>query len=109
MTELNVYTERAILVAHLAAIYPSHIGYTDPDEPDWPVVIIETPTGQMSWHIAPDDVHLFEHVMETDRMCRGWDGHSTTEKYRRLAELTQYHVECGTRTMLLRRDCDRQT
>ncbi len=83
----GVYRERAHLVALLAALYPSHIGYTDPTEPDWAVVIIEAPTGQLSWHIAPGDMDLFGHVQATSRICRGWDGHSTDEKYRRLREL----------------------
>lgn len=83
-----VYRERAHLVAHLAALYPSHIGYTDPSAPDWPVLIIEAPGGQLSWHIAPDDIGLFAHVRRTDRICRGWDGHTTGEKYERLDRLT---------------------
>ncbi|MFG2722693.1 hypothetical protein ACGFW5_31005 [Streptomyces sp. NPDC048416] len=83
-----VYRERAHLVAHLAALYPSHIGYTDPSAPDWPVLIIEAPGGQLSWHIAPNDVGLFAHVRRTDRICRGWDGHATDEKYERLDRLT---------------------
>ena len=37
------YRERAHLVAHLAALHPSHIGHTDPAAPDWAVVTIETP------------------------------------------------------------------
>lgn len=42
----------------------------DPGEPGWPVVYLELPTGQISWHVP-------EHV-------RAWDGHSTAKKYRRL-------------------------
>jgi hypothetical protein len=41
----------------------------DPDEPAYPVVYIELPTGQVSWHMP-------QHVVD-------WDGHSTEEKYRR--------------------------
>ena len=82
------YRERARLVAHLAALYPSHIGHTDPNAPDWAVIIVETPTGQMSWHIAERDMDLFGHVMPTNRICRAWDGHTTDEKYQRLEALT---------------------
>jgi hypothetical protein len=85
----GAYRERAHLVAHLAAIHPSHIGYTDPNAPDWAVVIIETPTGQMSWHIADRDMDLFGHVRPTNRICRGWDGHTTDEKYERLQALVR--------------------
>lgn len=40
------------------------------DEPEWPVVYIHLPTGQISWHIP-------QHVV-------GWDGHNTEEKYKRI-------------------------
>ncbi|MFI9235800.1 hypothetical protein [Streptomyces sp. NPDC053079] len=83
-----VYRERAHLIAHLAALYPSHIGHTDPHAPDWKVVIVEAPGGQLSWHIAERDLDLFEHVMPTNRICRGWDGHTTEEKYERIRALT---------------------
>lgn len=81
----EVYRERARLVAFLASLYPCHVGHTDPNEPDWLVVMVHTSAGQMSWHIAPEDADLFEWVVE---MKPGdWDGHTTEEKYRRLEEL----------------------
>ncbi|WP_097933350.1 MULTISPECIES: WDGH domain-containing protein [unclassified Streptomyces] len=85
----TVYRERAHLVALLAALHPSYIGHTDPTAPDWAVVIIETPAGQMSWHIAPRDMDLFTHVQPVNRICRGWDGHTTDEKYQRMRDLTE--------------------
>lgn len=84
----RAYRERAHLVAHLASLYPSQIGYTDPSSPDWAVVIVEAPTGQMSWHIAPDDMELFEHVERTNGLVLPWDGHTTDQKYERLRQLT---------------------
>ncbi|MER6103599.1 hypothetical protein ABT115_15075 [Streptomyces sp. NPDC001832] len=83
------YRERAHLVALLAALHPSHIGHTDPAAPEWAVVIVETPAGQMSWHIAERDMNLFTHVQPTNRICRGWDGHTTDEKYARMRDLTE--------------------
>lgn len=44
----------------------------DPAEPGWPVVYIELPTGQVSWHMP-------QHKLV-------WDGHDTDEKYRRVRE-----------------------
>ena len=86
--QLNVaYRERAHLVALLATWYPSHIGHNDPNAPDWAVVTVELPTGQACWHIAPADMDLFAHVGPTPHDARGWDGHSTEEKYRRIDEL----------------------
>lgn len=86
----GVYRERAHLVAHLATIYPSTIGYHDPTEPDWAVVIVDTPSGQMSWHVAPDDMDLFRHVHRSE--INTWDGHSTDEKYERLRRLIGSHL-----------------
>ena len=83
----SVYRERARLVAHLAAVHPSTIGYHDPSEPDWAVVVINLPTGQASWHVSPDDMDLFEHVKRSE--INTWDGHSTEEKYARLAAHTR--------------------
>ncbi|MFG1683531.1 helix-turn-helix domain-containing protein [Nonomuraea sp. NPDC049269] len=84
----NPYRERAYLVAHLAAQYFSAITYNDPNEPDWPVIYIETPAGQLSWHLSPDDLDLFDHVLRVTPDSITWDGHSTEEKYQRLAKLT---------------------
>jgi hypothetical protein len=44
----------------------------DPAEPGWPVVYIELPTGQVSWHMP-------QHPKE-------FDGHTTEEKYKRVRE-----------------------
>lgn len=86
----TIYRERAQLLALLAAMFGpefSHIGNADPQEPDWPVLTLELPSGQASWHIAPDDVELFSHVRPTTDADQAWDGHSTEEKYRRVAKL----------------------
>lgn len=87
----SVYRERARLSAYLAAVYPSHISPSDPDEPDWQVLIVETPTGQMSWHISAEDMDLFDHVPASYGADweRPWDGHSTEEKYERLEALVE--------------------
>lgn len=83
---MSVYRERAHLVAFLTTLYPSVGAYNDPDEPEYMVVYIETPVGQMSWHIHPDDVDLFDglEIVPEHR----WDGHSTEEKYRKLRNFT---------------------
>lgn len=80
------YRERAHLVALLAALFPSTWGI-DPEWTDWHVVYVETPAGQLSWHISPSDRDLFAHVFggTADAV---WDGHSTEEKYERIRKLT---------------------
>ena len=67
------YDRRYFFVVQ-AAYYALQCGYEagirfDPEQPAWPVVTIELPTGQVSWHMPE---HFF-----------GWDGHSTEEKYAR--------------------------
>ena len=44
----------------------------DPKEPEWPVAFIELPTGQVSFHLPQHELP--------------WDGHTTEEKYARIAE-----------------------
>lgn len=82
------YRERAHLVALLAAVYPSHIGRTDPAAPDWPVVTLQTPAGQAAWHISAADEDLFQHVEHDPEHAFEYDGHSTEEKYARIRTLT---------------------
>lgn len=49
------------------------------------MVYVETPAGQLSWHVAAADVELFPPLPRAPR-CP-WDGHGTGEKYARLALL----------------------
>ncbi len=82
-----LYRERAHLVAHLAAYYPSAAGYTDPEAPDWLVVTIEMPEGQACWHISKSDEDLFDHVQRIE--LPEWDQHTTEEKYARVRAGTE--------------------
>lgn len=93
---MNLYRERAHLVAMLARMaqrsgYATARAHTDAASPDWSVIYIDTPEGQMSWHLSPDDLDLFPHVpvVEPDDDRVRWDGHTTEEKYDRLARLIQ--------------------
>lgn len=81
---IGLYRERAVLTSHLSKTYPSAIFPSDPNEPDWNVLTVMGPTGQMTWHISPDDMDLFEHV---ERRHVPWDGHTTDEKYERLVAI----------------------
>lgn len=81
----GIYRERARLVSFLTKIFPSYCGFTDPEEPDWLIVYVETQEGQLSWHISPDDADLFGHLILVQE--NRWDGHTTKEKYERLARL----------------------
>ena len=91
----SIYRERAQLAAAFAKLAQGHghtaVVGTDPQEPDWPVLYVNLPTGQVSWHFSPDDADLldgFERVAPNP-----WDGHSVKEKYARLAAFGMPVVE----------------
>lgn len=85
--QLNAaYRERAQLVSALSVLFESVISYSDPSNPEWPVLYLETSAGQLSWHLSRADLDLFPHVtvVPADDPRAQWDLHTTQEKYRRL-------------------------
>jgi hypothetical protein len=93
------YTERNRLVAALARLLSQGPERTGPPvawlaghdradaswDPEWrTIVFIDGPTGQLSWHLHDSDVPLFDGL---PRGPNSWDGHSTPEKYERVAKL----------------------
>lgn len=80
----NAYRERNRVVAALAKLFPSGVA-VDPSEPDWPVLYIDLPDGQVSWHFQRSEaVELLAGIPKYEGE---WDGHSTEEKYARLKAL----------------------
>lgn len=55
----------------------------DPDEPDWPVLYIDTPEGQVSWHLPANEVNIEDWPGYEGQ----WDGHDLAVKRDRLARL----------------------
>jgi hypothetical protein len=51
----------------------------DPDEPDWPVLMIDLPTGQVGWHLPKVEVNG-----RWPSYDKEWDGHSLAEKRDRI-------------------------
>jgi hypothetical protein len=83
-TELDsLYSERAHLVALLMKDYKGSYK-EDPEEEGWMIVYADIPTGQVSWHIAPADRHLFENLRFAPDI--EWDWHTTDAKYARVRE-----------------------
>jgi hypothetical protein len=82
----KVYRERNAVVlafAHMAELMGWNVGKAvDLDEPEWPVLLIETPAGQVSWHFKADELPL-----SMPNFPGEWDGHDTPEKYARLDRL----------------------
>ncbi len=51
----------------------------DPEEPDWPVLMIDLPTGQVGYHLPKEEV-----VGNWPEYKGEWDGHSLIEKRERI-------------------------
>lgn len=95
MTELEqmearkdaAYLERNQVVAALAKCFHSGIKRTAIEgwSEDWHgCAYIDLPTGQASWHYHDSQAYLFEGLPEYLGI---WDGHTTEEKYARIAKL----------------------
>ncbi len=90
-TVLEVYAERNQLIACFSRAcqclgYPAWLGWDQKaaEDPEWgPVVFIQLPNGQVSWHIRYDETPMFSHL-ELGNDHHGWDGHSNAEKFSRL-------------------------
>jgi hypothetical protein len=85
----QAYTERNALVAALSKLLPSRLSRHPDDDTDWDddwrwIVFVNGPTGQMSWHIHDSERPMFDHLEACET---AWDGHTTPEKYERLAAL----------------------
>ena len=82
----EAYAERNAVVlafAHMAELMGWDVGQLkDPREPDWPVLMIDTPAGQVSWHFQ-----AVEMPATMPDYPGEWDGHTTKEKYERLSRL----------------------
>lgn len=79
----DVYFDRNQAVQALARL-AQKAGYvvglrTDPDEPQWPVLTIDLPTGQVGWHLPRAEV-----VGKWPKYEKEWDGHTVEEKRERL-------------------------
>ena len=81
----------ALIKFALAAGYKAGVGeHQDKPGEDWDpewrtIVCIDLPTGQASWHFHDTHVGLLEGLPKYDGT---WDGHTTSEKYYRISDLT---------------------
>ncbi len=85
------YAERDQLVAALSKLFPSHLERHPDEDTTWEdawrwIVMVQLPTGQASWHIHDSELPIFAHLVR-DIVHHTWDGHTTEEKYKRLAEV----------------------
>lgn len=93
-----VYRDRNLVVQAYAEAMESldyHVAWgVDENEPDWPVLYIETPYGQVSWHI-PKVERIYEPPDRTGSFGPvKWDGHTDAVKFDRLrSALTRERAE----------------
>lgn len=124
--ENEIYSQRnrvVCLAAKLAMLHCMKTGLRyDPEQPEWPVVMIDLPNGQVSWHISRRDYKFYfgflhEYVGE-------WDGHDMVEKHKRICDFAstdfttfneslgrrvrgQWRCHCGKLHMVNERFCQR--
>ncbi len=88
----GAYSERNKLVAALSKLFPAslerHEGVEWEDDWRW-VVFMDLPTGQVSWHLHDSELPQFAHLPQN--RGRKWDGHTTEQKYARLAAVLAKH------------------
>lgn len=88
----SAYKERNQLVAFVSKLYPSHLCRHPNDDKTWEatwrwIVCIHSPNGQLTWHIHDREKKLFKHLKIKKEH---WDGHTTEQKYNRLARIKVY-------------------
>ena len=78
----DAYTDRNLAVLALAKL-AMRAGFRVGVKPDdeWPILYVDLPTGQVSWHIKASDM-----VGEWPPYDGEWDGHDLEEKRRRVKE-----------------------
>jgi len=94
LAEINdIYTERNIAVAMGLAMAVKlnydiniHVG----DDPDWIVVFIKLPSGQVSWHIPRSEYRQYFPEYTPVKARNPWDGHTTEQKNERIQEFAKH-------------------
>lgn len=94
-----IYRDRAHILALLSLHYSAYLAHSDQANPNWPVLTLDTPHGQLTWHISPDDVGLFGHVRRAGdaEAALAYDGHSTEEKHARIRARVESFPAIGLR------------
>lgn len=100
----GAYTERNQCVALLAKCFPSWLERHDENDKEWEddwrnIVFIDLPTGQASWHIHDSEMSLFEGLARLS--IHSWDGHTTEEKYARMARVQAHEIQKQLKTEML--------
>ncbi len=91
-SKVNAYFDRnqaVMAFAKLAMQLGYNVGISiDPHEPDWPVLTVDLPDGQVGWHLPKQEL-----VGNWPKYKKPWDGHSNEEKRRRISSFIHPIVE----------------
>lgn len=81
----EAYYDRNLCVQVIAEM-ASRLGYKTgiKDDPEWVIIYVDLPTGQVSWHIPKKEV-----VCNIPEYQGKWDGHNLQEKRDRLVKFLQ--------------------
>lgn len=72
--------QAVLALARLARAQGYPVGLKiDPNEPDWPILMIDLPTGQVGWHLPKAEI-----VGRWPAYEKPWDGHTLEEKRERI-------------------------
>ena len=73
--------QSVMVLARMALKLGFNVGLIDdPDEPEWPVLMVDLPTGQVGWHLPKDEI-----IGDWPQYNGRYDGHTLKEKRRRLS------------------------
>ena len=77
-----------LLLSYLAADFGWDV-WVNNDDPEWPILFIETPAGQLSWHIPAKEMpkgitDWYDLWKDGEKV---WDGHTLEEKRARISRL----------------------
>lgn len=79
-TPEEAYHDRNLAI-QAAAMMAEKLGYRVgvKDDPEWPILYIDLPTGQVSWHIPKNEI-----ACDFPEYPGKWDGHTVEEKRERM-------------------------
>jgi hypothetical protein len=86
----SLYEERNRIVA-LVVFLARRQGYKtgckkDPEDPEYPIVFIDLPCGQVSWRVHGSDLRYFPSL---GPYPKEWDKHTSREKYDRILRMVR--------------------
>lgn len=80
----ELYDHRCLLFINLCLMQPEKAAWKDDaDTPNWFLLYLELPAGQVSYHV-PMSMHTLIYKKITHRPDKAWDGHTSEDVVQRL-------------------------